>query len=172
MNLSRLPYIFITLVSVFVLQESFINRITFLLGGFSLYLVFVIALTLQEEPTNAMLIGFFAGLIADLSPTLESPFGLWTLLLTGFCYFLATTVRGNLDRQISPIKMPLVTTGGAIAALLLFVVVGAILGEELPSLTVISSEILGNALWSLILAPVYIPLTLKIYRLSLTARER
>jgi rod shape-determining protein MreD len=172
MNLSRLPYIFITLVSVFVLQESFINRINFLLGGFSLYLVFVIAWTLQEEPTNAMLIGFFAGLIADLSPTLESPFGLWTLLLTGFCYFLATTVRGNLDPQISPIQMTLVTTGGAIAALLLFVVVGAILGEELPSLTVISSEILGNALWSLILAPVYIPFTLKIYRLSLTARER
>ena len=172
MNLSRLPFIFLSLISVFIIQETLLNRINFLIGGFSLYLVFVIAWVLQEDPSNAMLIGFFAGFIADLSPTLESPFGLWTLLLTGFCYFLATTVRGNLDTQISPLQMSLVTTAGAVTSLILFVFIGAILGQELASIRVLTSEVVGNALWSLILAPIYIPITIKMYRLTLTAREK
>lgn len=172
MNVMRIPYILITLLGVFIFQEALLNRVNFLIGGFSIYLVFVIAWTLQEEPSNAMLIGFFAGFIADFSPTLESPFGLWTLILTGFCYFLATTVRGNLDPQISPLQMTLVTATSSAVLLILFISIGAILGQELSSISILLSEIIGNALWSLILAPIYIPMTIKFYKLSLTARER
>lgn len=172
MNVMRIPYILITLLGVFIFQEALLNRVNFLFGGFSIYLVFVIAWTLQEEPSNAMLIGFFAGFIADFSPTLESPFGLWTLILTGFCYFLATTVRGNLDPQISPLQMTLVTATSSAVLLSLFISIGAILGQELSSISILLSEIIGNALWSLILAPIYIPITIKFHKLSLTARER
>jgi rod shape-determining protein MreD len=172
MNVMRIPYILITLLGVFIFQEALLNRVNFLIGGFSIYLVFVIAWTLQEEPSNAMLIGFFAGFIADFSPTLESPFGLWTLILTGFCYFLATTVRGNLDPQISPLQMTLVTATSSAGLLILFISIGAILGQELSSISILLSEIIGNALWSLILAPIYIPMTIKFHKLSLTARER
>ena len=172
MNIARIPYILLTLSGFFILQEGFINRINFFIGGFSLYLVFVIAWTLQEEPSNAMLIGFFAGFIADFSPTLESPFGLWTLILTGFCYFLATTVRGNLDPQLSPLQMTLVTASSSAVLLLLFIVIGAILGQELSSISILISEVIGNTRWSFVLAPIYIPLTIKFYQLSLTARER
>jgi len=168
----RIPYILITLLGVFIFQESLLNRVNFLIGGFSIYLVFVIAWTLQEEPSNAMLIGFFAGFIADFSPTLESPFGLWTLILTGFCYFLATTVRGNLDPQISPLQMTLVTASSSAVLLILFISIGAILGQELSSISILLSEIIGNTLWSLVLAPIYIPMTIKFHQLSLTARER
>jgi len=172
MNVMRIPYILITLLGVFIFQESLLNRVNFLIGGFSIYLVFVIAWTLQEEPSNAMLIGFFAGFIADFSPTLESPFGLWTLILTGFCYFLATTVRGNLDPQISPLQMTLVTASSSAVLLMLFISIGAILGQELSSISILLSEIIGNTLWSLVLAPIYIPMTIKFHQLSLTARER
>lgn len=172
MNVMRIPYILITLLGVFIFQEALLNRVNFLIGGFSIYLVFVIAWTLQGEPSNAMLIGFFAGFIADFSPTLESPFGLWTLILTGFCYFLATTVRGNLDPQISPLQMTLVTATSSAVLLILFISIGAILGQELSSISILLSEIIGNALWSLILAPIYIPMTIKFHKLSLTARER
>lgn len=172
MNVMRIPYILITLLGVFIFQESLLNRVNFLIGGFSIYLVFVIAWTLQEEPSNAMLIGFFAGFIADFSPTLESPFGLWTLILTGFCFFLATTVRGNLDPQISPLQMTLVTASSSAGLLILFISIGAILGQELSSISILLSEIIGNTLWSLVLAPIYIPMTIKFHQLSLTARER
>lgn len=172
MRLSRLPLVVGVLLSVFILQEAFINRIDFYLGGFSLYLVFVVAWVINEEPEIAMLIGFFAGLIADLSPTLEAPFGLWTFVLTGFCYLLVTTIRGSLEPQISPIQMSLVTSLSASFLLILFVTFGAILGQEVASAVVLAKELFGNLLWSLVLAPVYIPITLRIYRISLTARER
>jgi rod shape-determining protein MreD len=172
MRLSRLPLVVGVLLSIFILQEAFINRIDFYLGGFSLYLVFVIAWVINEEPENAMLIGFFAGLIADLSPTLEAPFGLWTFVLTGFCYLLVTTIRGNLEPQISPIQMSLVTSISATFLLIIFIIFGAILGQEVASVIVLIKEIAGNLLWSLALAPIYIPMTLKIHKISLTARER
>jgi hypothetical protein len=68
--------------------------------------------------------------------------------------------------------MSLVTTAGAVTSLILFVFIGAILGQELASIRVLTSEVVGNALWSLILAPIYIPITIKMYRLTLTAREK
>jgi len=172
MRLSRLPLVVGVLLSIFILQEAFINRIDFYLGGFSLYLVFVVAWVINEEPENAMLIGFFAGLIADLSPTLEAPFGLWTFVLTGFCYLLVSTIRGNLEPQISPIQMSLVTSLSATFLLILFVIFGAILGQDVASAIVLIKELTGNLLWSMVLAPIYIPMTLKIHKISLTARER
>jgi len=172
MRLSRLPLVIGVLLSIFIVQEAFVNRIDFYLGGFSLYLVFVVAWVINEEPENAMLIGFFAGLIADLSPTLEAPFGLWTFVLTGFCFLLVTIIRGNLEPQISPIQMSLVTSLSATFLLILFVTLGAILGQDVASASVLIREIFGNWLWSLILAPIYVPMTQRIHKLSLTARER
>lgn len=172
MRLSRLPLVIGVLLAIFIVQEAFVNRIDFYLGGFSLYLVFVVAWVINEDPENAMLIGFFAGLIADLSPTLEAPFGLWTFVLTGFCFLLVTIIRGNLEPQISPIQMSIVTSLSATFLLILFVTFGAILGQDVASASVLIREIFGNWLWSLILAPIYIPMTQSIHKLSLTARER
>jgi rod shape-determining protein MreD len=172
MTLSRAPLVVIPLLLIFILQESVINGIHFFLGGFTLYLAFVLSWILHEERTSAMLIAFFAGLIADLSPTLQAPFGLWTLVLTGFAYFLVTTVRGAMDSIDSPFIISAVTTFAVTATLILFLLCGAILGQELASISALTKELLGNALWTLILAPIYVPLVLRVRELSLTARER
>ncbi|MEY3705124.1 MAG: hypothetical protein RLZZ79_651 [Actinomycetota bacterium] len=169
---SRLPSIGGLLLALFIVQEAFINRINFFIGGFSLYLAFVIAWVMKEERTTAMLIGFLAGLIADLSPTLEAPFGLWTFTLTGFTYFLVTSIRGSLDAELSPLTMTMVTTVASSVALTLFLLFGAILGQDLATLSVVIREIGGNAMWSLILAPLYIPVALSFRKISLTAREK
>ncbi len=169
---SRLPSIGGLLLALFIVQEAFINRINFFIGGFSLYLAFVIAWVMKEERTTATLIGFLAGLIADLSPTLEAPFGLWTFTLTGFTYFLVTSIRGSLDAELSPLTMTMVTTVASSVALTLFLLFGAILGQDLATLSVVIREIGGNAMWSLILAPLYIPVALSFRKISLTAREK
>ncbi|MEY3430112.1 MAG: hypothetical protein RJB30_44 [Actinomycetota bacterium] len=169
---SRLPSIGGLLLALFIVQEAFMNRINFFIGGFSLYLAFVIAWVMKEERTTAMLIGFLAGLIADLSPTLEAPFGLWTFTLTGFTYFLVTSIRGSLDAELSPLTMTMVTTVASSVALTLFLLFGAILGQDLATLSVVIREIGGNAMWSLILAPLYIPVALSFRKISLTAREK
>ncbi|MFM8328737.1 MAG: hypothetical protein ACKN80_00655, partial [Actinomycetales bacterium] len=71
-----------------------------------------------------------------------------------------------------PIQMSLVTSLSASFLLILFVTFGAILGQEVASAVVLAKELFGNLLWSLVLAPIYIPITLRIYKISLTARER
>ena len=172
MTLNRLPAIFGIFFFMFLLQEAIINRINFLVGGFSLYLAFFMAWIMQDERNSAVATGFIAGFILDLSPTLEAPFGLWTLVLTGMSYVLATNVRAALDSELSPVVMTLVTVLGSSVALILFLLFGAILGQEVGSGIYVTQVIFGNAMWSLLLSPLYVPITIALYRATLTARNR
>ena len=157
---------------MFLLQEALLNRIDFFIGGFSLYLAFFMAWIMQEERNSAVVTGFIAGLIADLSPTLEAPFGLWTFILTAMSYLLATNLRAALDADLSPVTMSIVTVSGSTVALASFVVCGAILGQDVGSPAFIFQELLGNALWALLLSPIFVPITISAYRATLTARNR
>lgn len=172
MTLNRLPAIFGIFFIMFLLQEAIFNRINFLVGGFSLYLAFFMAWIMQDERNSAVATGFIAGFILDLSPTLEAPFGLWTLVLTGMSYILATNVRAALDSELSPVVMTLVTVLGSSVALILFLLFGAILGQDVGSGIYVTQVIFGNAMWSLLLSPLYVPITIALYRATLTARNR
>jgi rod shape-determining protein MreD len=172
MTLNRLPAITIVFLLFFLLQESLLNKVDFFIGGFSLYLAFFMAWIMQDERNSAVATGFIAGLIADLSPTLEAPFGLWTFILTSMSYVLATNVRAALDSEISPVVMSIVTVSGSSLALFLFVLYGAILGQDVGSSSYVVQEIFGNAMWTLLLSPLYVPITVALYRATLTARNR
>jgi len=171
-TLNRLPAIFGIFFFMFLLQEALLNRVNFLVGGFSLYLAFFMAWIMQDERNSAVATGFIAGFILDLSPTLEAPFGLWTLVLTGMSYILATNVRAALDSELSPVVMTMVTVLGSSVALILFLLFGAILGEDVGSGAYVTQVIFGNAMWSLLLSPLYVPITVALYRATLTARNR
>ncbi len=172
MTLNRLPAIFGIFFFMFLLQEALLNRVNFLVGGFSLYLAFFMAWIMQDERNSAVATGFIAGFILDLSPTLEAPFGLWTLVLTGMSYILATNVRAALDSELSPVVMTMVTVLGSSVALILFLLFGAILGQDVGSGAYVTQVIFGNAMWSLLLSPLYVPITVALYRATLTARNR
>jgi rod shape-determining protein MreD len=172
MTLNRLPAITMVFLLLFLLQESLLNKVDFFIGGFSLYLAFFMAWIMQDERNSAVATGFIAGLIADLSPTLEAPFGLWTFILTSMSYVLATNVRAALDSEISPVVMSIVTVSGSSLALFLFVLYGAILGQDVGSSSYVVQEIFGNAMWTLLLSPLYVPITVALYRATLTARNR
>ena len=172
MSLNRIPKVIGLLLVAFLIQEALVNRIHFFLGGFAFYLAFSIVWILKEDRSTAVLVGFISGLIADLSPTLEAPFGLWIFVMTGFSFVLTTYVRGTLDRNLSPLALSVVTALGSSVALLFFVIFGAILGQEVASVSALILELFGNAIWCLVLSPLFIPISLKMHRLSLTARER
>lgn len=172
MTLNRLPAIFGIFFFMFLLQEAILNRVNFLVGGFSLYLAFFMAWIMQDERNSAVATGFIAGFILDLSPTLEAPFGLWTLVLTAMSYILATNVRAALDSELSPVVMTMVTVLGSSVALILFLLFGAILGQDVGSGAYVTQVIFGNAMWSLLLSPLYVPITVALYRATLTARNR
>ncbi|MFM7491721.1 MAG: hypothetical protein ACKO20_04430 [Actinomycetota bacterium] len=172
MTINRIPAIALVFLLFFLLQESILNKIDFFIGGFSLYLASFMVWIMQDERNSAVATGFIAGLIVDLSPTLEAPFGLWTFILTSISYVLATNVRAALDSDLSPVVMSIVTVTGTSVALFLFVLCGAILGQDVGSSTYVIQEIFGNALWTLLLSPLYVPITVALYRATLTARNR
>jgi rod shape-determining protein MreD len=172
MTINRIPAILAVFLALFLFQESVLNQIDFYVGGFSLYLAFFMAWIMQDERNSAVATGFIAGFIADLSPTLEAPFGLWTFILTAMSYVLATNIRAALDAELSPVVTSAVTVLGSSVALLLFVLCGAILGQDVGSATYVMQEIFGNALWALLLSPLYVPVTIALYRATLTARNR
>lgn len=172
MTANRIPALVGIFGFVFLVQEALLNRVNFLLGGFSLYLAFFVAWVMQEERNTAIVTGFIAGFIADLSPTLEAPFGLWTFVLTVLSYVLVNNIKPALDSQISPMSLSLIAVFGSLAALFTFLICGAILGQELGSATYIFRQLLGNSLWGLLLSPAYAPLAIKLHQISLTARSR
>lgn len=172
MTLNRIPSLVGVFGVLFIIQEAFLNRINFLIGGFSLYLAFFVAWAMQEERNTAVVTGFIAGFIADLSPTLEAPFGLWTFVLTVISYVLANNVKTALDSDLSPITMSLVVVFGSLAALVIFLVAGAILGQDVGSGWYIFRQLFGNSMWAFLLSPLYAPIAIKLYRATLTARSR
>mgnify|MGYP003336849121 CR=1 FL=1 len=172
MSLNRIPIVASIFFFIFLIQEAFINRINFAIGGFTLYLAFFVAWIINEGRGAALIIGFIAGLIADLSPTLEAPFGLWTFVLTAMGYLFSVNLKGTLDLMDSPLTRTMWTVLGTSAALISFALCGAILGNQFGTLGSIFRELLGNAFWTFILSPLFIPATRGLQRLSLTARDR
>ena len=78
------------LLLVFVIQESAIARINFPIAGFSLYIATLIGLISLEDRSGAVIIGFMGGLILDLSPSIDAPFGQWALVMTAIGYIFAS----------------------------------------------------------------------------------
>lgn len=169
---NRIPALVGIFGFIFLLQEALLNRVNFLIGGFSLYLAFFVVWVMQEDRNSAIVTGFIAGFIADLSPTLEAPFGLWTFVLTVLSYVLVTNIKPALDSQISPITLSLIAVFGSLAALIAFLVAGGILGQDLGSVSYLFRQLLGNSIWGFLLSPLYAPIAIKLHQISLTARSR
>lgn len=172
MNLSRIPLISGAFFLIFLFQEAIVNRINFFIGGFSLYIAFFIACVIDEERTSAIIVGFIAGFIADLSPTLSTPFGLWTFVLTVIAYLLTFVVRPALDTRVTAATLTVVIVLFSTFTISLLAIFGAILGQEVGSFSSVFKVIVGNALWSAILAPIYVPISKRFFRLTFTSRQK
>ena len=70
------------LLFIFTIQETVISRIQLPITGFSLYLAALVLMVILENRTGAVILGFVGGLVLDLSPSSQSPFGQWALILT------------------------------------------------------------------------------------------
>lgn len=149
-------------ISVFLIQEALVNRIDFFIGGFSLYLALLFSWLATEEKATAFISAFIAGLILDLTPSLDSPVGLWTTTLLLFSYLIATYREslGDLDQR--PLSAALYLLVATSLALLLYMVFLGAFGDATPPTFTILREISGNALWTLLLSPIYFPLVQRI----------
>ena len=135
MTFSRVSLTVSLFFGLFLIQETIINQVHFLIGGFSLYLAAAMAWISMESRNGAIISGFIAGLILDLSPTIDSPFGQWTLILTIVGYVVSVNREGMGDFDTRPLTLAFIIAGAATLTLVLFLIATSILGESNTTLS-------------------------------------
>ena len=172
MSWSRVGFSSTLLLFFFIVQESAISKINFPISGFSLYLCVVLGLMALENRFGAISFGFIAGIVLDFSPSSDSPFGKWALILTLIGYLFSRNRESIGDFTERPIAFVLLVTAGATIALVMFLVFGIILGENNGSMLNNLKTVFGNANWTLLFSSILLPIIVKLRALTLTSRER
>jgi rod shape-determining protein MreD len=157
---------------VFIIQEAAISKINFPISGFSLYLAVLLGLMSMEDKFGAIALGFTGGLILDLSPSSDSPFGKWALILTIVGYIFATNRESIGDFTERPGAFVIFVSIGAALTLLVFLCFGVLLGENNGSFGNNMLTIIGNSIWTLLFAPILLPGLVKLRSITVNARER
>jgi rod shape-determining protein MreD len=156
----------------FIIQESVISRIHLPITGFSLYLAIIVSMVLLENRIGAVILGFVGGIILDLSPSSQSPFGQWALVLTLVAYLIAVNSE-SVDEIISrPVGLGLFVAAGTALSLALYLLLGALLGESNGSFGRDAIVIAGNFFWTMLFAPFFMPILIVIRDVTVGARER
>ena len=172
MSWSRASFSSLLLIFFFVIQESAISKINFPIAGFSFYLCVLLGLMALEDQFGAIALGFIGGLILDLSPSSDSPFGKWSLILTLVGYLFSRNRESIGDFTERPLAFVLFVSAGATATLFIFLIFGIILGENNGAVLSNLKTIFGNGIWTLLFSSVLLPGLVKLREFTLTSRER
>lgn len=154
------------------MQEAAISRISFPITGFSLFLAVLIGLMALEDRSGAIALGFIGGLIMDLSPTANTPFGQWALVLTLVGYVIGSNRESIGDFTTRPGAFVLFVALATALTLLLSIIMGALIGDQAGSLGRNIIVVLGNTLWTFLFAPLFLPALTLLRNTTLTSRER
>lgn len=160
------------LLLVFLIQTTFIARINFPLGGFSIYIAILMVVLSLEDRNGSLVFGFIGGLIMDLAPSAQTPFGQWALAMTVIGYLFSVNRETVGDFNDRPLALTALISVAASVSIFIFVVIGALLGQNNGGLLHSSSIIFTNLLWTFLITPIFMPLILKVRKILLTNRER
>jgi len=167
----RIAYSLVFFFVLFAVQESAISLIHFPVAGFSLYLAVAIYLIAYEDHDGAIIMGFLSGIVLDLSPTFNGPFGQWALILTLIGYVFASNRESIFDATSAPLTFVLLIAFGVSAALIFYIFFGLLLGEANGSFTHDIVLILGNLVWTVIFAPMFLPVMRSFQKALSTSRQ-
>ena len=162
----------IFLFVIFLIQETIVSRINFPLNGFSLYIAALMVVLSLEDRTGSLVFGFIGGLIMDLSIAADTPFGQWALVMTLMGYLFSINKESIGDYTETPVVFIAFISIASGLSLLIFAIVGTLLGEEMGGLVRNLGLIFANSLWTFLIIPLFLPLIIKMRRIMLTSREK
>jgi rod shape-determining protein MreD len=168
----RVFYTSVFLFVIFIIQEIVIARINFPFSGFSLYLAALMIVLSLEDRTGSLVFGFIGGMIMDLSTSADTPFGQWALVMTFIGYLFSVNRETIGDFTQSPFTFVLFVSAAVSLSLSVFLFIGLMLGQNNGGIYHNVILIFVNSIWSLILTPIFLPLVIKVRKLTLTNRER
>jgi len=162
----------IFLFIIFLIQETIVSRINFPLNGFSLYIAALMVVLSLEDRTGSLVFGFIGGVIMDLSIAADTPFGQWALVMTLMGYLFSINKESIGDYTETPVVFIAFISIASGLSLLIFAIVGTLLGEEMGGLVRNLGLIFANSLWTFLITPLFLPLIIKMRRIMLTSREK
>ncbi|MET9804549.1 rod shape-determining protein MreD [Streptomyces sp. NPDC006368] len=153
-----------TLVVVaLVLQVSILARLQLPGAVPDLLLLVVLALALVYGHVSGALIGFGAGLLADLAPPADHAAGRYALVLCviGYLAGLTKPTIGRLRSATGPMVM---VVAAAVASTLLYAGVGALVGDTAARHVGMVSLLISAVIYDVLLAPFTVPLIMALAR--------
>ncbi len=163
MRVNRIVLSTALVVVALVLQVSVLARLHLPGAVPDLLMLVVLALALTYGHVGGCLIGFGAGLLADLAPPADHAAGRYALVLCviGYLAGLARPDSGQLRSAAMP--MAVVAAAGVLSTLL-YAGVGALVGDTAARHVGILSLLVTATIYDLLLAPFTVPWIMKLAR--------
>ena len=142
-------------LTALLLQVGVVNRLRLPLGHPDLVVVAVVALALVAGPLPGTVIGFVAGLTADVIPPADH-----TLGRLAMAYAVVGYAAGLLEdlEERSVVTTVLVVAAASAAAVLIFAGVGALLGDSRIDADSVTGSLAAIVAYDVVLAPFVVPL--------------
>ena len=161
MRVSRVALAAALIVSSLVLQLSVLPWLPLPGATPDLLLLSVVALALVDGPLTGAVVGFSAGLALDLAPPADAAIGRWALVLCLVGY-VAGLAEDSLDRSaLAPL---VVVAGAAVASILLYAGLGAMLGDPRVDWVAVVAILPTAVLYDVVLAPFVVSAVLALAR--------
>ncbi|TDC80052.1 rod shape-determining protein MreD [Streptomyces hainanensis] len=163
MRVSRTLLATILVTVALIVQVTVLARLGLPGATPDLLLLTVLALALVYGHVGGCLVGFFAGLLADLAPPADHAVGRYALVLCVIGYAAGLTRPETGQHRSATVPM-LVVAAGAASSTLLYAGVGALVGDTAARDVGLGSLLLTATLYDLLLAPFVVPLVMAMAR--------
>ncbi|MEV6807838.1 rod shape-determining protein MreD [Streptomyces sp. NPDC017248] len=152
-------------VVALVIQVSVLARLHLPGAVPDLLLLTVLGLAMVYGHVGGALVGFGAGLLADLAPPADHAAGRYALVLcvTGYFAGLVRPENGRLKSAAGPMA---VVVAAAVGSTLLYAGVGALVGDTAARHVGLPGLLFSAALYDLLLAPFVVPAVMWLARRS------
>ncbi|MEU7555678.1 rod shape-determining protein MreD [Streptomyces sp. NPDC044571] len=163
MRFNRILLASTLVVVALVIQVTVLGRLQLPGAVPDLVLLTVVALALVYGHLSGALIGFAAGLLADLAPPADHAAGRYALVLCviGYVAGLARPDSGRFRSAWGPL---LTVVGAAIGSTLLYAGVGALVGDTAARHVGLTGLLFTATLYDLLLAPFTVPFIMALAR--------
>ncbi len=163
MHLNRILLSTALVVVALVVQVSVLARLQLPGSVPDLLLLTVLGLALVYGHTGGALVGFGAGLLADLAPPADHAVGRYALVLCVVGYAAGLTRPENGRHRSATVPM-LVVAGAALSSTLLYAGVGALVGDTAARHVGLGGLLLTATVYDLLLAPFTVPAVMALAR--------
>ncbi|MEU5207774.1 rod shape-determining protein MreD [Streptomyces sp. NPDC020742] len=150
-------------VVALVIQVSILGRLQLPGAVPDLLLLVVLGLALVYGHVAGALIGFFAGLLADVAPPSDHAIGRYALVLCIIGYAAGLTKPESGQHRSATVPL-VVVIGAAIGSTLMYAGVGSLVGDTAARHVGLVGLLLSATLYDLLLAPFTVPLVMALAR--------